>query len=119
MNMDIFQEIKILLLEYHWEHIVEKHPELEDSYLQFIPEILENPDLVKRSVHDQKVLLFYKYYEKIYNGKYVCVVVKLHPDNNFIITAYITDRIKKGELIWKKNSCNFSLIKLVMFLMSL
>jgi hypothetical protein len=37
----------------------------------------------------------------IYNGKYMCVVVRL--EEKLIATAYITDRIKEGEIVWKKN----------------
>lgn len=36
-------------------------------------------------------------------NKYLAVVVKINEIENFIITAYFTDRIKKGELIWEKN----------------
>jgi len=31
----------------------------------------------------------------------MCVVVKLNDES--IITAYIADRIKRGEVVWKKN----------------
>ena len=36
----------------------------------------------------------------IYGGKNMCVVVRL--DEYTIATAYITDRIKSGVIIWKK-----------------
>ncbi len=45
--------------------------------------------------------MFYRYYAHIYEGKHMCVVVRL--DEETIVTAYITDRIKKGEVVWKKN----------------
>ena len=66
-----------------------------------LKETLEEPELIKRSVYDENVILIYKYYEHIYNGKYMCVVVTL--DNRLVVTAYITDRIKDGEIIWTKN----------------
>lgn len=46
------------------------------------------------------MILFYRYYEHIYEGKHMCVVVRL--DEKSIVTAYITDRIKKGEVDGKK-----------------
>ncbi len=58
------------------------------------------PDIVKRSVHAPNVSLFYKYYEYLYNGKYICVVIKILDEGCFISTAYITDKIKKGEMVW-------------------
>ena len=66
-----------------------------------LKETLKDPELIKRSVYDEKIILIYKYYEHIYNGKYMCVVVTL--DNGLVVTAYITDKIKKGEIIWTKN----------------
>ena len=34
--------------------------------------------------------------------KYLCVVVKELTDDIFIITAYFTDKIKRGEILWKR-----------------
>jgi hypothetical protein len=34
--------------------------------------------------------------------KYLCVVVKVLAGDLFIITAYFTDTIKKGIILWKK-----------------
>jgi len=38
----------------------------------------------------------------IIGDKYLCVVVKYSKANIFVVTAYFADRIKKGEVIWKK-----------------
>jgi molybdopterin synthase catalytic subunit len=35
-------------------------------------------------------------------AKYICVVVKLAGDDAFVLTAYLTDRIKKGVPLWPK-----------------
>ncbi len=32
----------------------------------------------------------------------MCVVVKFKQDDVFVIAAYFTDSIKKGDLLWKK-----------------
>ena len=32
--------------------------------------------------------------------KWLCVVVKCLADDAFIITAYLTDKLKKGTLLW-------------------
>ena len=37
-------------------------------------------------------------------GKYVCVVVKILAGNAFVVTAYLTDRIKKGACVWPEKS---------------
>jgi hypothetical protein len=36
-------------------------------------------------------------------GKWLCVVVKYLPDDAFVITAYFTDKVKTGEILWPKN----------------
>lgn len=77
------------------------HPEIK-GILEELKGAIEDPELIKRSVYNENVMLFYRYYGHIiYEGKYMCVVVRL--DEGSIVTAYITDRIKKGEVVWKKN----------------
>ncbi|VVB87323.1 Uncharacterised protein [uncultured archaeon] len=91
---------RIKLTEEGWNHIVETHPELKDM-LEDLKGVLEDPELIKKSVYNENVVLFYRYYGHIYQGKHMCVVVRL--DEESIVTAYITDRIKKGEIVWEKN----------------
>jgi molybdopterin synthase catalytic subunit len=58
---------------------------------------------VVKSKSDEEVRLYYKPYEGLSIGdKYLCVVVKFKKADAFIITAYFTDSIKKGDIIWKK-----------------
>ncbi len=35
-------------------------------------------------------------------SKFLCTVIKVLPDDNFIITVYYTDTIKRGETLWEK-----------------
>ncbi len=82
----------------YWELIITvKHPSVKGKELA-VQETLESPELIKESSSDSKV---YLYYRKI-NGKYFCVVVKNESKRSFIITVYITNRIKKGNIIWPK-----------------
>jgi hypothetical protein len=47
------------------------------------------------------VRLFYEFYSQTLVGdKWLCVVVKYLPDDAFVITAYLTDKLKPGERIW-------------------
>jgi len=91
---------RIMLTDERWNHIAETHPELKDM-LEYLKGTLEDPELIKRSIYNENVMLFYRYYGHIYEGKYMCIAVRL--DEESIVTAYITDRIKKGEVVWKKN----------------
>lgn len=88
------------LTKERWNHIIETHPELKDM-IEYLKGALEDPELIKRSIYNENVALFYRYYGNIYGGKHMCVVVRLNDES--IVTAYITDRVKKGEIIWKKN----------------
>lgn len=91
---------RITLTEERWNHIIETHPELKEM-LKELEGTLQDPESIKKSVYNENVVLFYRYYEHIYEGKYMCVVVNL--DNESIVTAYITDRIKRGEILWEKS----------------
>ena len=45
-------------------------------------------------------MIFLFYYDDI---KYwLCVVVKRNELEGFLVTAYITDRIKEGETVWRR-----------------
>ncbi len=90
----------IELTEERWKHITKEHPEVR-PYRSQIQEVLERPDYVKRSKRDSTVLLYYRFYEGSFNGKYLLVVVKKEK-RPFVLTYYITDVIKRGETVWQR-----------------
>ncbi len=96
---DIFGK-SIELTDERWLHIVREHPEIK-NYKDRVREVLESPHYVKKSSRDVEVLLYYKFYSDIFNGKYILIVVKKGL-RSFILTCYITDVIKKGVTLWKK-----------------
>jgi len=68
-----------------------------------IKNTLKRPFIIIRLKTDNDVVLFYKkYFRTPVTEKYLCVVIKLRIDDSFIITAYFTDTIKKGEILWEK-----------------
>jgi len=80
-------------------HIVQ-HPELVGMEEE-IARILQAPTEVRVSRSDNTVKLFYEYYAKTrVGGKWLCVVVKYPSPEGFVVTAYLTDRLKEGETIW-------------------
>ena len=96
-----YQGLQIRLTDERLRHILRRH-----SYLvgmeRVIPETLETPEEVRRSTSDPShVILYYRWYTGIRIGdKYMCVVVRMLEEDAFVITAYMTDRIKQGEAIW-------------------
>jgi hypothetical protein len=93
---------EIRLTDERYEHLVSDHPEMEDQ-IDKVQETLIDPENIVRSKSDTQVELFYKYYPSTpVTNKHMCIVVKVLKDDAFIITAYFTDTIKKGEILWKK-----------------
>lgn len=98
---DVFDR-NIRLTDERLGHIELDHPEMSGQ-IDKIAETLQNPEIVIRSSSDSEVELFYRYYSETPVGdKYMCVIVKGKGKDLFIITAYFTDTIKRGETLWPK-----------------
>jgi hypothetical protein len=80
-------------------HILE-HPEmvgLESS----IAETLAQPEFVIQSKGDPTAELYYRYYRGTRVGdKWLCVVVKVGAGDAFVVTSYLTNRPKRGDILW-------------------
>jgi len=69
-----------------------------------IDRVLAEPEAVTRSVVDPDVRLYYRFQRATAVGdKYLCVVVKVLVDDAFVVTAYLTDKVKQGEWIWPES----------------
>ena len=80
------------------------HPEMV-TLADAIAVVLRSPAQVTQSRSDPEVRLYYRHYESTPVGaKWLCVVVKDRPDDAFVITAYLTDRPKKGTRLWTGKS---------------
>lgn len=84
---------RIRVTKDYWNKIIETKHRVMKGKEDLVKATLENPDQVRRSRKDSNVYLHYK---KI-NGDYSCVVAKHLNGEGFIITTYITDRIKAGD----------------------
>jgi hypothetical protein len=81
----------------YWQKLLVKHPELEGK-LKDVQNTLEKPLEIRRSRRDELIFLFYSEIEKYW----LCVVTRRNEFDGFIVTAYITDKIKEGEIIWQR-----------------
>ena len=89
----------IRLTEERWRHISE-HPEMA-GMREALTETLRAPDTVVESASDPAARLYYRFYHRtIVGGKDLCVVVKLADQAAFVVTAYLTDQVKKGRVLW-------------------
>ncbi|KKI97993.1 hypothetical protein [Prochlorothrix hollandica] len=84
--------------EDYWQRIVLKHPDIADLQ-ELVEQALAAPDEVRCSRQDAAVFLFYL--SRAPNRWVVSVARRLNGDG-FLITAYQTDAIKEGELLWPR-----------------
>jgi hypothetical protein len=92
----------IKLDEDRWKHVLE-HPEMKNQ-IHRIKETLVAPDEIRESVHTPSIWMFYKLYpHSPVSEKYMLVIVEVSDGEGFIVTAFFTDKVKKGGLLWKKN----------------
>lgn len=84
------------------DHLVDSHPEMRGQ-LDRIAQTLEAPQRIVRSRTDPEVALFYREYDETpVTRKFLCAVVK-GIDDRFLVTAYFTDSVKRGEVLWEKS----------------
>lgn len=92
---------EIRLTDERLKHILE-HREMV-SMEEALEQTLQQPTLVIQSQSDETASLNYRYYLGTKVGdKWLCVVVKYKPEDAFVLTAYLTDKPKKGEQLWPK-----------------
>ena len=66
-----------------------------------IQRALREPEWVRRSRSDPDARLYYRYYAQTpVGGRWLCVVVKYAENDAFVVTAYLTDKLKAGETRW-------------------
>ena len=98
---DVFNR-DIRLTDERLEHIELDHPEMSGQ-IDKVAETLQTPEIVIRSRSDSEAELFYRHYSETPVGdKYMCVIVRGRSKDCFIITAYFTDTIKRGEALWRR-----------------
>ena len=94
-----FQGRAIRLTDERLAHILE-HPEMQ-TLEQAIEDTVVTPTRVVQSLGDPGARLYYRFYVgTVVGDKFLCAVVKFDADDAFVLTAYLTDEIKKGTEIW-------------------
>jgi hypothetical protein len=84
--------------EEYWERIItEKHRNMRARETE-VRSALAEPDVVRQSVADSHVLLFYRSCE----SNWIVAVVRRQNGEGFLITCYLAATIKKGTEIWKR-----------------
>ncbi|MFI5175720.1 MAG: hypothetical protein ACHQKY_12730 [Terriglobia bacterium] len=98
-----YQGLAIRLTDERLAHILE-HPEMAELE-GAIEETCRHPQSVVQSISDSEARMYYRYYMGTRVGdKFLCVVVKISKEDAFVLTAYLTDRMRKGEILWSARS---------------
>ena len=87
-------------------HIAARHPDLFPRYRDRIIDTLLAPDRVRKSSRVTNVRLFSRWFGDILGGKHIIVVVMskcIEAGRHWIVTAYITRKLTKGETEWEIN----------------
>ncbi|MEO8496781.1 MAG: hypothetical protein ABI614_17060 [Planctomycetota bacterium] len=90
----------VVLTRNRWRDLVRfKHPAIK-NYQKEAKQCVSQPDLIRASGKEPDVHL---YYLSLETGKHLCVVVaRDDSDERFVVTAYLTARIKQGNELWTK-----------------
>jgi len=91
---------RVILTRNRWREITRfKHPALV-GLEQDLRQCLRDPKVIRVSNKDGDTHLYYRENEK----GYLCVVVGVSDDeeDRFIVTAYFTKDLKKGDELWTR-----------------
>jgi len=68
-----------------------------------VEETLAKPEVVVQSASDPEARLYYRFQARtVVGGKYLCAVVKLRDLDAFVVTAYLTDQVRRGSVLWQQ-----------------
>ena len=96
-----YQGSRVRLTNERLAHILE-HPEMRGMESK-IGETLATPQRVLQSLSDRRARLYYRFYIGTRVGnKHLCVIVKVLNGDAFVVTAYLTDKVKKGRQLWPR-----------------
>jgi len=91
-------------------HIIEGHPEFSDKVEQVIKDVLRNVEIIQRNARADTVRIIANNDKldapiEIYKpGKLIVLILRLQPAHyvNFVKALYPRDKIRKSDIIWKK-----------------
>jgi hypothetical protein len=84
--------------ESYWQKLILKHPDITDLEA-LVQQALQAPDEIRQSSRDDDILLFYCLRKP---QRWVVAVARRLNGEGFLITAYQTDAIKEGVLLWPR-----------------
>ncbi len=96
-TVDSIDGVPIRLTEERWEHIVDRHPYMS-SYCDDVLDAVTDPEYILRGHGGALVAV-----ETLGRQKYLEVMYReLGKRDGFIITAYISPKLDKSRIIWRR-----------------
>ena len=82
-------------------HIFE-HPEMANQ-MHRVQETLQKPELVVATLADETVQVYHRYYTQTpVTSKHLLVAVKQVKNDAFVLTAFFSNRRKRGRVLWQR-----------------
>jgi hypothetical protein len=81
----------------YWNYLISIKHQVMQSREETVKRVLSEPMSIRKSRIDKNVFLYYRQEDKLY-----CVVVRHEGMEGYLITAYPTDKVKEGDLVWTK-----------------
>jgi phage pi2 protein 07 len=81
----------------YWNYIVQVKHRVMENKEEIVKSVLSEPDSIRKNKIDENIFLYYNLQDKLY-----CIIVRHDGMEGFLITAYPTDKVKEGEVIWTK-----------------
>jgi hypothetical protein len=94
-----YRGIDIRITEERLRHLRETHPEMLANESE-IGLTLAEPQEVVQSTSDDRARLYYRRFDVTGLGSKLMCVLVLEGESPFVLTAYFTDRVKKGVVLW-------------------
>lgn len=84
------------------QHVRADHSGLPTDVFNYVAGTLASPDLVLRKRPTDNTIQFYRWYYDL-NKYMVVVVVDDDAPRYWIVTAYVSHRTQRGELLWQRS----------------
>ena len=82
-------------------HITNRHADLLPDLLEYVAGTLASPDTILRKRPTDGTIRFYRWYYDL--DKYmVVIVVDDSPPRYWIVTAFVSHGIQRGETLWQR-----------------
>lgn len=92
---------RIRLTDVQQLHMLFFHPEVEGEQ-EKMRDVLKNPEIVIEGATEDTRICYEFYPSTPVASKYLAVVIKVLDGEGFIITSYLTEKVRRGKILWRK-----------------